>query len=268
MKRPALRFVVAYAIASSALFVLETVHPAGWPLSSIPPRLRDFLGFVGMLAPLILGFRETVGVVRRLERDNRARPAWVLLSGWLGAFAAGEAVLGSYRFIAFMTPPTPSLGDALFLVGYASLIVGSAWFVRVYATSGLPLGSAIRPWLVAGATGAAGAVVGSFVLDPTAHSHQPMLEAAVAIAYPVLDFVVLVPAALLLAITAQFRGGRVWVVWAYILSGFVVLSVADVLFAYFDLNGMTSLEPLMTSTFIAGYTLTAVGVAEQRRMME
>jgi hypothetical protein len=268
MKRPLLRAVVAYSVLSSVFFVGKSLAPPAWLASAVPPRLVDFLGFLGMLAPLTLGAADAAGIVRRLERGNRARPAWMLLAGWLGAFAAGEAVLGVYRYVAFTEPPTPSAGDALFLLGYAMLIASAAWFVRVYASSGFPLGPRAQTWGVAAGTTAALLAIGGPVLAPIVRLHRPGAEALVALAYPVLDFAVLVPSAVLLAITLRFRGGRVWAVWAFILSGFVVLSVADVLFAYFDLAGAAWVDPLLSATFIAGYSLTAVGVATQRSIVQ
>jgi hypothetical protein len=268
MKRLRDRALVAYAIAASVFFVWKTVRPTGFPFTAMSPRFVDFLGFVGMFTPLLLGSLDAGAVAKRLERENRARPAWLLLAVWLAAFAVGEAVLGGYRYLAFLEPPTPSAGDAFFLLGYGALIVATVWFVRVYATSGLPLGPGGRLWLVALLTAAVLAGLGIPALAPVVHAERPLAESLIAIAYPVLDLIVLVPSAVLLAITRRFRGGGVWRVWALILSGFLVLSVADVLFAYFDLVGLAWVDPLLPATFTVGYTLTALGVATQRSLLE
>jgi hypothetical protein len=259
------RAVVAYAAVASLLFLVQTAAPSLFV--GVPPRLMNAAGFLGMLAPLVLGCVEAVNVVRRLERGNRARPAWMLLAGWLGAFATGEAILGVSKYVLGLPAQTPSAGDAFFLIGYAMLIAAAVWFVRVTLTSGFPVATPREPWVVAIVATVVLALAGCAVLGPIARASRPAAEAAVAIAYPVLDFVVLVPTALLVLLTTRFRGGRLWVVWTLILSGFVVLSVADVLFAYFDLAGVAWLDPLLSTTFIVGYTLTASGAAAQNRMM-
>jgi hypothetical protein len=264
-ERIAQRAVVIYAVATSLLFVVQTAAPSLF--AHVPERLVNFAGFIGMLAPLVLGCAEAVGVVRRLERGNRARPAWVLLAGWLGAFAVGEAILGVSKYVLGLPPVTPSVGDAFFLIGYGMLIAAAVMFVRVTLTSGFPVATPREPWIITATATTVLAVAGWVVLAPIARAPRPAAEAVVAIAYPILDFVVLVPTALLVVLTARFRGGRLWVVWALILSGFIVLSVADVLFAYFDLAGIDWVEPLLGTTFIAGYTLTACGAAAQRRML-
>jgi hypothetical protein len=268
MKNVTLRALTLYAVVSSALFLAQTFRPHGFPFTALPAVWFDLVGFVGMLAPLLYGFFTAAIVVRRLERENRARPAWMLLAGWLGSFAAGEAVLGAYRYLALVKPPTPSAGDVFFLLGYAMLLCGAAWFVRVYATSGFPLGSAREAWLVTIGATAVVTVVGACALTPMVHAAEPTAGAIVALAYPVLDFLALIPTALLLAMTIRFRGGRVWAVWAFILSGFVVFSVADVLFAYLYVARVAWVDPLLSATFIVGNTLIAAGMAEQRRLVE
>ena len=267
MKRPVFRAVVVLGVVGSGA-VLAPMLGVLPPMSIGATRWLFFPAFLAMMAPLSLGCVDAVAIVRRLERDNRARPAWMLLAWWLGGFAAGEAALGTYRYVAMVEPPTPSIGDALFLLGYLPLLAATAMFVRVVATSGFPLGPRWAPLAVGATTAVVLLAVGVPALAPMAHAHAVGAEAVVALAYPALDLIVLVGAAVLLYLTSRFRGGRVWVVWAYILSGFLLLGLADILFAHFILAGASWADPLQTVTFVAGYTLTARGVAAQREIVE
>lgn len=267
MSRLLRRAGVAYSATLCALFAWQALRPGAWPFPLAPARFWDFLGFAGMFGPLLSGGVLAARIARTLERENRARPAWTLLSAWLLLFAAGEAVLGAYKYAAFVEPPVPSAGDALFLLGYAALLGAGAWFVRVYATSGFPLGTAREAWTVGGVTSGVLALVGALTSGALLRPGPTDAAEIVALAYPVLDFAVLVPTALLLAMTLRFRGGRVWVVWAFLLSGFVVLSAADLLFAYQAVRPAAWVDSLQSVTFIAGYTLTAVGVSLQRRLV-
>jgi hypothetical protein len=209
-----------------------------------------------------------VGAARRLEGGNRARPAWFLLAGWLCCFAVGEATLAFYALVMRVTAPVPSIGDAFFLVGYALLIAGAAWFVYVYFTSGLPVGHAGGQAVLPGVGAVAFGALGLWLLGPIAHAPRPTVEALVDIAYPILDFVVLLQALVLVRITSRFQGGRVWTVWGSILAGFVSLSAADVGFAYFDLEHIQWLDPMLDATFIVGYALTAFGAAMQYELVQ
>jgi hypothetical protein len=257
----------AWIALAMAIFVPLYLWPHADFFARLPKRVLDLAGFTGMLAPLVIGAFYATGVVRRLEKGNPARPAWLLLAAWLGCFSVGEAILGFYQHALGRTPPIPSAGDAFFLLGYSMLIVGASTFVRVYLGSGLPVGPRKEPLVVAAITIPLVAVVGYLCLRPIASTPRPFGEAFVAIVYPVLDLVVLVPTAILVRITSHFHGGRVWTVWGSILLGFVVLCVADVLFAYATLAGLTGFDPLLTVTFVGGYALTAYGAAAQYELV-
>lgn len=268
MTRAVRRALVAYA----AFAVLVAFARLAWPHADVftgglTRRLVRLVGSIGMLAPLAVGAAYAIGAARRFEAGNRARPAWTLLAVWLSCFAVGEAILTAYVHVLGTEPPVPSLGDGFFVAGYLALVVGLLWFARVYVTSGLPLGPRHEAPLVAGAALAVLGVAGALWLAPLAHGSPWTAERVITLAYPVLDVVVLVLAAVLARVTSRFRGGRVWTVWGAILAGFVSLCAADTLFAHLELAGVTSLDPLADVTFIVGYTLTALGAARQYELL-
>jgi hypothetical protein len=258
------RILTAFLVVLWALYLPRLLaSPA--PHSTVS-RLYDFIGVFAQFTPLAAGsvfaWRSATG----LEAGNRARLGWWLLGGWLSTFAIGEAILSAYR-VAGMAPPVPCAGDAFFLVGYALLTAGSVWFVGVYASSGLPLGPARERVFVAVGTALVLAVIAWFVLVPVWRAPRPLAEVLVSAGYPVLDFVVLVPTALLVRMTSRFHGGRVWTVWGSILLGFVVLSAADTGFAYSDLAGVGGLEVFTVPIFATGYAVTAYGAALQSELV-
>lgn len=264
MNRIVRRGLVAYVLAA----VLAALARLAWPAAAVfasdgARRAFRLVTSLGMLAPLVAGALYALGVTRRLEAGNRARPGWMLLCGWLASFAVGEAILLVYVHLLHVEPPIPSAGDGFFLAGYLMLVVGLVWFARVYATSGLPLGPAWEPPIVAAAAVLVFGVAGLEWLAPLAHRAPATAGTAVTLAYPLLDFVVLVPTAVLARITSRFHGGPVWSTWAAILGGFVSLAAADTMFAYGDLTGATRLDPITDATFIIGYALTAFGAARQ-----
>jgi hypothetical protein len=204
---------------------------------------------------------------RRLEQTNPVRLAWWLMSVWLGTFFLGQAVLSTYEIVLRSTPPLPSVGDALFLVGYLSMIAGAVRFVRVYRNSGFPVGHKYEHAAIAAAGTVLFAVMGWALLAPIACSTQPLGERFINVAYPVLDFIVLVPMLVLLRITSHFRGGRVWSVWATLLAGFAVASGADIVFAYVSSIHERSLQPLQDPMFVGSYFLLACGAALQLELL-
>ncbi len=268
MKRAPVRVLAAYIAATCALFLPQALWPdAAFYTKVLGPRAVSLFASLGQLVPLLVGAGYAAAAARRLETGNRARPAWLLLGIWLFGFAVGETILVFYRQGLQVEPPVPSVGDGFFVLGYGALIVGLVRFVRVYASSGLPLGDPGRLRLTAAGAGLALAALGFLTLAPAARGPHAWDEAIIDLGYPIMDLVVLVPTVMLVRITSRFQGGRVWTVWASILASFLVLAVADTLFAYFDLHKLAFLEPLDNAAFIIGYSLSAFGAAVQHELV-
>jgi hypothetical protein len=110
-------------------------------------------------------------------------------------------------------------------------------------------------------------VIGFVVLKPVMAASSPPLEKALNFAYPTFDFLILIPLAILLRITVRFRGGRIWTVWAALLSGFVAMGAGDILYAYFATLGQGWLESLIDVLFILAYILVAEATLKQRDLL-
>ena len=268
MKRIAQIVLVPYIALACALFLPRL----WWPDAALYARVLsaetlNIIGFAGMFVPLTAGALFAIGAAMRLEPGNRARPAWWLLSGWLGCFSVGEGILGFYARVLHVSPPIPSVGDGFFVVGYALLAAGAIAFVRVYVTSGMPIGSRGGLAILGAVAVVLCALYGWLLLTPLFRAARPLPEVVVTAGYPVLDFAVMIPMALLLRITLRFQGGRVWTIWASILLGFALLTCADTLFARLDLLDAAWLDPLLDPLFMTGYALTAYGAALQLDMV-
>ena len=264
---PLTRVLGAYIVLLVVVFVPAAAWRDAQPFVLVRRALEIAASFAQVL-PLCAGALYGLAAVRHLEAGNRARPAWLLHAVWLAGFAVGEGILAFHALVLHTEPPVPSWGDAFFFIGYAGLISALIWFVRVYVTSGLALGSKRQPVVIALVCAGVLAAIAFFLLGPAARAAKPLPEKVVAIGYPILDFVVLVPTAILLRLTSRFHGGHVWRAWASILAAFVVLAAADVAFAYFDLETMRWLDLLMRGTFAAGYAIAAHGAALQYELIK
>jgi hypothetical protein len=201
------------------------------------------------------------------ERGNSIRPAWLLLGTGLTLFFLGQASLAPYQLFLDTPMPFPSIGDLFFLLSYVFLILALVSFIRAYEKAGLPLGSAGERWGIGVAVVAVCAVLGYLVLKPIAVADVPALEKALNLAYPGLDFVLLVPTLLLLRITLRLRGGQVGTMWLMLLTGFVLLSVGDILFAYLSALGQAHLDPLVDAMYILSYGIIARAVMRQLELV-
>jgi hypothetical protein len=141
-----------------------------------------------------------------------------------------------------------------------------ALLLRAYVSSGLAFGAGRDYVMLGGLVAGSALIVGYFVLAPIVSAGGTPLELALNLAYPLLDLVALVPAALLLRITFQLRGGSVFRVWALVLGGFVAMAVGDVLYAYLTMLDVHAVDSVIDVSFIIGYGLAARGFHEQRRV--
>lgn len=198
----------------------------------------------------------------RLEPGNPARPAWFLLTLGLLATFAGQLCLAPFQ-VVFGETPFPSPGDIFYVLAYPFLIAALLVFLRAYREAGLPMSSlAERALLVSGVV-----VVAVLILRPVAATPGPLLDRILTVAYPALDFVLLVPLVLLLRIALGLRGGRAGEVWLLLLSGFVFMCAGDICFAYFQSLGEQHLDPFVHATFILAYALVAGGAHRQLRLL-
>lgn len=112
-------------------------------------------------------------------------------------------------------------------------------------------------------TGGAAAAFASVVVRPVLQADAPLAETTLNILYPVLDFLLLVPAALLLKMALGMRGGRLSEVWLALVLGFLCLAIGDILFAFFTSLGQSALDPALDLLFAWSYILIARGLSAQ-----
>jgi len=252
------------ALAAAAPFVLPLAGIATGPAGD---ELRLYVGNLGKLAFLACAAVASFMAAARFEPDNPMRPVWRRMAAGLVTFVAGEVVLATYQVVWRMPSPFPSLADAFFIVAYPFLLAALVRAISAYAETGYPIGSRRERVGTVVAVGLASVLVGYPVLKPALEVPAAPLAMALNVAYPVLDLAVLVPVIILLRIAARFRGGEVWKVWAGLLAGFLLMTLADVLFAYFTATGKARLDELVDATYILSYAALGRGALGQYQLL-
>jgi diguanylate cyclase (GGDEF)-like protein len=161
-------------------------------------------------------------VVMRAARVKQDRGPWTLLAVGLAMYGLGN-VLWSAWLQYEATVPIPSISDALWLSLYPASYVGLLWLARGHgrgARAGVWLDGIVAGFGIA-AIGAA--VVFQRVLDGASGTTPAILTN---LAYPVGDMIL---ASLVMGVFA-LRGWRLDRAWAMIGGGFLLLSVADIIY--------------------------------------
>ena len=231
----ALLLVILAIAAANAIFGI-----GGTELQSVT---REWLSsVVYIVVAAIVGFRAL--------RGRTHRRSWALFAAGLSLYALGN-VLWSFWIGNLPNPPIPSVSDGLWLALYPLSYAGIVGFARLRGQRGLPAGVWLDG-LIAG-TGLA-ALGAALVLRPIlASSTGSSLAVATELAYPIGDLLL---AALVVGVLA-LRGWRIDRTWGLLGGGFLLLAVADCMYAA-QVAGGASQPSSLTNLF---YILSVIALA-------
>lgn len=254
----------------TVLLFVPKLFLAGSPLYTklITPRFLLCFGSLSRVFLLLTALLYTARSTLVFEKGNPVRPAWVFLAVGLFFYFVAQSILGVYQIGFGTAAPFPSLADPLFLLAMILWFIALAWFIRVYSHAGfLDFGRSelIRIVLVFGIPLL---LLALLVLWPIAQMPAPAMKKALNLAYPVSDLLLLIPAGLLTRVAVRLWGGKVLRVWMLLLAGFVCLALADILFAYFDVLGLTSVDPFVDVLFTASYVFLCWGTICQYDLVQ
>jgi hypothetical protein len=218
-----------------------------------------FVKLASLIVATVFAFRSA----HLLKGGNPASRAWLIMGLGLTFFSLGQATLTWYQ-TRTGAAPFPSAADIWFMISYPLLILALAAFITAYVRSGFPA----EGWMAIAAVVAIVATLAGWpLLQPIARTPAAPMAKALNLAYPALDLMMLVPAAVLLWLTSRFRGGAIWHIWLALIIGILATAFGDIAFAYFSTLGLTRLDPLLHAMYIVAYGSLAVSAATQHRLV-
>ena len=257
-------------VAALVLAALYAGRALAGPVGAYQAVLRDGVllrtAAVLKLALLVLACLHAWYTTRSLEPGNPARVPWRLLTVALAGFALAQGVLSSHQILTGVSP-FPSVGDVFFVAAYPLMILSFFGFIHAYREAGFPVGSSGQHALIAALVAVVAVGVAVPLLRPVLAAGGTAVERFLNAAYPILDFVLLVPMVILLRVAWPFRGGAIFRAWAALLGGVVALCAGDLLFAWFSSLGATGLDPLLHAAYLIGYLGLALGTGQHRDLV-
>jgi diguanylate cyclase (GGDEF)-like protein len=169
-------------------------------------------------------------VALRVVHGGAHSRSWALFALGLSLYGLGN-VLWSVWIGNLQNPPIPSICDALWLTLYPLSYAGIVGFARLHEQRNLPAGV----WLDGIIAGGGLAALGAALVFPSvlASATGSTLAVATELAYPIGDLLL---AALVVGVLA-LRGWRVERTWGLLGGGFLLLSIADCMYAAQVANG-------------------------------
>lgn len=248
----------------AAPFLVKLAMPEAAPLSG-----RAVLAVGGLSKLLFLAAAASLAWrnTSSFDRGTPARAGWLRLALGLVLFALAQAGLLTQQLSQNRAVFFPSPSDLFFLAAYPLFIAALIAFLRAYTESGHPIGDAAERRRTGLLATALCVILALSLLPPVLLSVASPAEKALNTAYLLLDFILLVPTVVLLQIAFHFPGGAVGRIWTALLSGFLLVCVGDILFAYLTAMAMARLDPLIDLAYLAGYGSLALGTAYQREVL-
>src|SRR2546421_44583 len=244
------------------LTVATVAVPIAVAISSSGLVSRGAATVVDDSAQLTAGLAGAVACLWTARHRHGVERTWRVLVGvGMCGWSAGQAIWSWYQIFAATPLPSPSLAD----VGYFTLPVFAFAALLVLAKDRTPgstrdPGPRSRPVLVLDGLVVVGAlfiVTWSTSLGAVVRAGAPNAFAfAVAIGYPLTDWILVVMVVLLLATYRVVYRRRAQLVLLGL--GLVGISVSDSIFAYLVSVGAAEMPPILNTGFVAGPALIAV----------
>ena len=191
---------------------------------------------------------------------KRFQAAWAMFSLGAGLWLVAELTWAFYYFYLNDSVPYPSVADVFYVAGYVPMLLGLAFYLKVFAPGMTAKRLAVATSMIVAAT----AAVIAFVVPPEFAMSEPLVQRATDIAYPVLDLALLAIALLAIAI---FFGGSLSR-WLVIFGGAATAYiVADELFLYQVASGTYVNGGVDDFIFLIGYMLFGLAFYEHRRRL-
>ena len=244
MKRPesrALTVGFAVLLALIALTAVNAIFGVGG--NGLRLLIREWLSCV-------VYFLVAAIVALRALRGRSQRASWALFAVGLSLYALGN-LLWSVWLGKLNNPPIPSISDGLWLALYPLSYVGIVGFARLREQRRLPAGVWLDGLIAGGGLAALGAAL---VFRPIlASTSGSSIAVATELAYPIGDLLL---AALVVGVLA-LRGWRIDRTWGLLGGGFLLLAVADCMYAAQVANGASQASAITDLFYLLAVTLLA-----------
>lgn len=190
-----------------------------------------------------------------LRMPARSRPVWWAVFGYAAFSVIGDAAY-DVQLRVLDDPPYPGFAELAYLAGYACAAVALALLIRRFHR-----GPDLEAWIdTAILSLAAASAVGVLIIAPLlSEGDSSGTAAAIAVAYPFIDIVLLAGLARLLVGPARINASI-----ALLCGAFAITLFADLVYSFFTARGLEeSVPPWLNALYLAAFIAMA-GAANSR----
>lgn len=232
------------------------------------------LQYVSDILPIICSFIALVGLytaVKSFKEMDFTRVAWLLI--FIGIFfdflAETTYAILEIVFKVDINIVFPTIADLFWCVGYIPMFIGLVMMFWGYRKSGFPMGRRSVYWVVILSFLVFSTILGYYLLIPIANdSETSLLAKFFYFYYPLADLIIVVPAVILMYITSLFGRSIISMPWRMMALGFLLFTIADMLYAYLGWNDMYGNGNLIDVLWHSGYLFIGLSGLYQKQLLE
>jgi hypothetical protein len=241
---------VVYIVLLASSFLI-------YPLAA-PGEVSVFGEIAEVLALLIAAISLTFAQYSHASHDAPHKSwTWLAAGMWIIFFA--ELLFAHNSLISHSTADS-SLADLFYVIAYVPLLVGLVLLVKGFRSTGLPMGSRRSHVLHALILLALYGTIFATLLWNLVTRPDPLVTRLLNVGYPTLDFLLVSVSSLLIRVSWTLRGGSLARSWFLLCAGFLLMGIADILYAY-------SPKPYLDVLFFSSYFWIGMAGQYQIRML-
>jgi len=250
------------------LVIFNIVYYLGqWGGATTLQYVSDLLPVLCSLISVVYLFK----AFRVFKAFDFTKKAWLMILIGIFLYFIAESI---YAILEIglkldMNENFPSIADYFWCIGYLPLFIGLIMMVNGYRKSGFPMGNSEVYIVLLLLFFILPATVIYFLLIPIIFDTETsFISKFFYLFYPIADLFLVIPAVILMYITRLFGMGTISQPWKYLAFGFILLTIADLLYSYLGWRDLYGNGNLIDVAWHSSYLLFALAALYQRELVE
>jgi hypothetical protein len=239
----------------------------------VKPGGETILLYVSNALPVIcslIAVYYIAGAVRSFKIFDYTKLAWVLILVGLILYCIAETTYGILEiYFPEIFENSPGVADYIWALGYIPFFIGLAMMFVGYKKSGLPMGKPILYIVISSLVLIIALLTIYFLMIPIIKDENTTgIAKAFYLFYPIADLLIVIPACILVYITSLFGAAIITKPWKFLALGFILFTIADLLYASLDWRGLYGSGNLIDLGWNIGYPLIAISGLHQNLLVK
>lgn len=234
-------------------------------MTDIGGKYHDQILNIYFLIPPFISVIAGIMAVRSYGLDNIHGQSLAFITAGLGAWFLGELTWAIYEIVLHANP-YPSIADVFYLLAYPLILYGIIKEILNYKIDINP----IRSLMITGVAIILSILVYHISILPASAQEATFIEHIIAVSYGIGDVALIVAVSYILVLTVDFKGGKLYESWFYIMLGVVFMLLGDLFFAMYTDQYEQAIPffKRIDLLWILSYTFFAFGLLDIKFMIK